>query len=91
MKIGVVWDHGNWPKCGKHGVSQAEIEDVLANPATTIFDDPFPAEQRFRAIGKTKGGRHLFVVFTFRGDNERPVSARYMRDKEIRRYVEDQT
>ncbi|TBN45900.1 BrnT family toxin, partial [Paracoccus sediminis] len=25
MKIaGFDWDDGNWPKCGKHGVSRAE-------------------------------------------------------------------
>jgi len=27
MKIaGFDWDDGNWPKCGKHGVSRTEIE-----------------------------------------------------------------
>jgi len=30
MKIsGFEWDDGNWPKCGKHGVSRAEIEQAL--------------------------------------------------------------
>ena len=23
------WDEGNWPKCGKHGVSKDEIEDIF--------------------------------------------------------------
>ena len=27
---GFEWDQGNWPKCGKHGVSRAEIEYVLS-------------------------------------------------------------
>ena len=27
------WDAGNWPKCGKHGVSKAEIEFVLGGVA----------------------------------------------------------
>ena len=26
---GFGWDDGNWPKCGKHGVSRSEIEQVL--------------------------------------------------------------
>ena len=26
---GFDWDDGNWPKCGKHGVGQAEIEALL--------------------------------------------------------------
>jgi uncharacterized DUF497 family protein len=23
------WNAGNWPKCGKHGVSREEIEEVF--------------------------------------------------------------
>ena len=26
---GIEWDKGNWPKCGKHGVSRLDIEAVL--------------------------------------------------------------
>ena len=42
MKIaGFDWDEGNWPKCGKHGVSQKEIEEVfIGTPA--VLADPFP-------------------------------------------------
>jgi uncharacterized DUF497 family protein len=85
----VVWDKGNWPKCAKYGVSKAEIEYVLAAPATVIFGDPYEVEERFRAIGKTEAGRYVFVAFAVRDDQIRPISARYMHAKEIRRYVED--
>lgn len=83
------WDEGNWPKCGKHGLTQGEIEEVFRNdPMTDI--DPSVAERRFRAVGKTNAGRLAFVVFTLRrrGDKMtiRPISARYMHAKEIRRY-----
>jgi len=46
MKItGIEWDEGNWPKCGKHGVSREEIEGVLlGNPA--VMPDPHPDEPR---------------------------------------------
>lgn len=27
---GFQWDRGNWPKCGKHGVSRAEIEALFS-------------------------------------------------------------
>ena len=31
---GFDWDSGNWPKCGKHGVTKKEIEDFFrASPA----------------------------------------------------------
>jgi len=89
--VGFDWDLGNWPKCGKHGVSHAEIEAVfLANPA--VYADPTHSqdEQRLRAIGQNKGGRYLLVAFTIRHKNDkrfiRPISARYMHKKEVENY-----
>lgn len=90
MKIaGFDWDEGNWPKCGKHGVSREEIEEVLMNQPA-VLPDPHPDEPRLRAIGKTPAGRYIFLVFMLRkisGANWlRPISARYMHQKEIDRY-----
>ncbi|MCL2297187.1 MAG: BrnT family toxin [Proteobacteria bacterium] len=90
MKIaGFDWDSGNWPKCEKHGVSREEIEQVLlGEPA--VMADPHPDEPRMRAIGKTFAGRHVFLVFILRNvDGQtklRPISARYMHQKEIHHY-----
>ena len=90
MKVaGFEWDSGNWPKCGKHGVSQEEIEQVLlGEPA--VMADPNPDEPRLRAIGKTAAGRYVFLVFMYREiDSQtklRPISARYMHQKEIDHY-----
>ena len=69
----------------------AEIESVFAG-MPLVGPDPFdPAvETRRRAIGRTEGGRPAFVVFTLRdADGEahiRPISARYMHIKEVRKY-----
>ena len=56
--------------------------------------DPYPDEPRMRAIGRTEAGRHVFLVFMFRtisGQTRlRPISARYMHQKEIDHY-EQQT
>lgn len=90
MKVaGFDWDEGNWPKCGKHGVSQAEIEQVLmGTPA--VLADPHHGEPRMRAIGKTAGGRYVFLVFVLRERQGqtllRPISARFMHLKEIQHY-----
>ena len=90
MKIaGFDWDDGNWPKCGKHGVSVEEIEQVLlGNPSVML--DPHPDEPRMRAIGRTKAGRFVFLVFMLRQDDIktllRPISARFMHQKEIDHY-----
>lgn len=90
MKIdGFDWDDGNWPKCGKHGVSRDEIEQVFMG-VPAVMPDPFPEEPRMRAIGKTAAGRYIFVVFLPReieGQTKlRPISARYMHQKEIDHY-----
>ena len=90
MKVtGFDWDEGNWPKCGKHGVSRAEIEEVFTG-APAVETDPFPEEVRMRAIGKSAAGRYVFVVFMLREiDGQmklRPISARYMHEKEIAHY-----
>ncbi|MEJ7138239.1 BrnT family toxin [Amphibiibacter pelophylacis] len=92
MKVaGFDWDDGNWPKCGKHGVSREEIEQVLSG-APQVMPDPNPAEPRLRAIGQTLEGRHVFLVFMLRpkasGLFLRPISARYMHTREILRYEE---
>jgi uncharacterized DUF497 family protein len=90
MKInGFDWDDGNWPKCGKHGVAKVEIEEVfLGSPV--VMADPTPSELRMRAIGKTNSGRYVFVVFTYRKNGNqltlRPISARFMHQKEIDHY-----
>jgi uncharacterized DUF497 family protein len=39
---GFDWDNGNWPKCGKHGVSKEEIEQVLMG-TPTVMADPHPS------------------------------------------------
>ena len=87
------WDEGNWPKCGKHGVSREEIEQVLlSTPA--VMPDPFLDEPRLRAIGKTHADKYVFLVFQLRESKAdikvktklRPISARYMHQKEIDHY-----
>lgn len=91
MAGGFDWDEGNWPKCGKHGLTKAAIESVFHGPVY-LFDDPHPVdiEKRHRAVGRTAEGRHVFVVFTLRDHgkqtNIRPVAARYMHKKEIEHY-----
>jgi uncharacterized DUF497 family protein len=80
------WDGGNWPKCGKHGLSKEEIEFVLESDPL-IYPDAFPAETRFNAVGVTKVGRLAFVVYTMRNDKFRPISARFIHTKVKNRYV----
>lgn len=86
---GFDWDDGNWPKCGKHGLSKLEIESVF-ELSPSLYADPATLEARWRAIGVSNEGRYVFLAFTLRQIGGRtlirPISARYMHDKEIRRY-----
>ncbi len=92
---GFEWDEGNRGKCQKHSVSIEEIEHVLAHAETLIRPDPKRAagEPRFLAIGRTPQGRYTFVAFTPRrrvGETRlRPISARYMHKREIRKYEQE--
>jgi uncharacterized protein len=89
---GFDWDDGNWPKCGKHGVSREDVEDALSHGAL-IAPDPAHSrdEDRFIAVGRNANGRAVFVAVTFRTVDGRrlvrPISARYMHAKEAKRYA----
>ena len=87
---GFQWDAGNRDKCRKHGLVSAEIEAVFHDPALAVFPDPSAAEPRLRAIGRNVAGRYIFVVYTLRrtahGLFIRPLSARYMHQKEVSHY-----
>jgi uncharacterized protein len=96
MSFGLIhgfdWDDSNWPKCGKHGVSKAEIEGLFfASPLTFPDSGHSKTEERFKAIGKSINGRFVYVNFVLRKSYMRetlirPISARFMHQKEIDRY-----
>ncbi|MDI7776252.1 BrnT family toxin [Asticcacaulis sp. EMRT-3] len=88
---GFDWDDGNMEKCRKHGMSLAEIESLFT--ATPLVGPDWlhsDAEERFRAVGICTSGRYGFIVFTMRERDGlrliRPISARYMHEKEIVNY-----
>lgn len=84
--IGFDWDAGNARKNEKHGVSQAEIEQIFFRQPLIISPDSghSASESRYHALGRTDQERWLQVTFTLRGDGMliRPISARTMHRKE---------
>jgi uncharacterized protein len=85
------WDKGNRAHCQQHGVSIAEIE-ALWRGEPGIAPDPkhVHLEDRLIVVGRIARGRPLFVAFTIRErfgqPTIRPVSARYLHEKEVRNY-----
>lgn len=84
---GFQWDEGNARKSSdKHGVSQAEAEQIFFNRPLLIAPDPnlSQSEPRYHALGVTDGHRLLHVSFTLCQDQTliRVMSARDMHRKE---------
>jgi uncharacterized protein len=88
---GFDWDDGNRFKCQKHGVTIAEIEALFLHSPRVAPDPKHSAyEDRLIAVGKAGTGRPLFVAFTMRTKEGRPlirpVTALYMHAREIAAY-----
>jgi uncharacterized DUF497 family protein len=67
----------------KHGIRFSDAEPVLFDPlALTREDKEAGGEQRFVSIGVDAVGRILVVVFTYRGEEIRLISARPATAKE---------
>jgi hypothetical protein len=82
-----------WPSCGpsnveKHGVRFADAALVLEDPAaiTLVDDESDPIEQRFAMLGADAGGPILVVVYCWRGDDIRLISARRAEPHEREEY-----
>lgn len=88
---GFDWDDRNSRKSAeKHGVSQAEAEQVFFQEPLVVAEDVMHGQfgPRYHALGATEGGRMLHVSFTLRaeGTKIRVISARDMHRKERIRY-----
>jgi uncharacterized protein len=73
----------------KHGIEFADAVSVFSDDlAITISDQRFD-EDRFVTIGMDAFGRILVVVFTWRGEDIRLISARLAERRERKQYEED--
>lgn len=84
-QIGFEWDKGNQNKNFlKHQITDEECEEIFFDDKKRILKDIIhsSSEDRYILIGKTKKKRILFLVFTFRGNKIRIISARDLNKKE---------
>jgi uncharacterized DUF497 family protein len=72
-----------------HGVSFAVARDVFEdeNALTPIEDFDAEGEQRFRILGMDGLGRLLVVVYTYRGEKIRLISAWKASKKQEKQYA----
>ena len=73
----------------KHGVAFADAVSAVADdPLARTIPAEFPGEERFVTIGTDLLGRTLVVVYVWRGNRVRMVSARKATRRERRAYEE---
>ena len=88
--MNIVWD----PKKAKsnyqkHKIRFADAESVLFDTmALTIEDHDIDGEKRFVTVGSDATGRIVLVVYTYRGNIIRLISARKATSTERKHYEE---
>ncbi len=85
----IVWDREKARQnVAKHGVRFADAVLVLDDPyAITVADnESAPTEARWVTLGADPQGRVLVVVYTYRGEDIRLISARSAEPRELKEY-----
>ena len=72
----------------KHGIDFADAITVFDDLTAITIDDPDYYEERFVTIGMDAFGRILVVVYAWRGDIIRIISARKATKHERKQYEE---
>ena len=81
------WDPSKAKKNqSKHGISFADTFAVFEDPNAVTIEDFRNDEQRYVTIGMDAFGRILVVVYIWRGDNIRLISARKAVRYEVKQY-----
>ena len=92
---GFEWDDGNRRHCQKHGLSRRQIERFLQQDNLLVAPAVLHSQQeeRYLAVGRAQTGKPMLVIFTIKivGGTVRlrPISVRYMHEKEARKYEEE--
>ena len=70
----------------KHGIDFADAATALEDELALTVPDDHPHEQRFASVAMDALGRVLVVVYTWREDQARLISARKATRSERRQY-----
>jgi uncharacterized DUF497 family protein len=69
------WDDANRGHIARHGVTEAEAEQVVVGASLPVVTDERGGEDRHTELGETTEGRLLLVVWTWRRRRIRVVTA----------------
>ena len=70
----IDWDLHNERHLAKHGISRRDAQDVLTGDHILLEYQMEGNELRWVAVGATRKGRILNLVFTIRGEAVRPIT-----------------
>ena len=83
------WDEHNEKHIARHGISRLDAEDVLSGNHFISEFQTEGDEERWIAVGTTRTGRILGIVFAVRGEAVRPITG-WPADKETAdQYLKD--
>jgi uncharacterized protein len=84
------WDaHKAQQNYRKHKIVFADAVSAIGDDRAITIEDDHPDENRYILIGKDGFDRVLVVVFTYRGDRIRIISARKATRNEISEYLKE--
>jgi hypothetical protein len=85
---GSLGSRGSGKHVDKHGVRFADAALVFEDPAaiTVVDNESDPVEQRFVVLGADAAGRIQVMVYSWRGDDIRLISARRAEPHEREEY-----
>ena len=72
----------------KHNISFADAVTVFSDDNAITIEDDFPDEERFVTIGMDALGRVIIIVYTYRENFIRIISARKATSHERKQYEE---
>lgn len=76
-----VSDEHNEKHLARHKISRSDAEDALSGNHVLIALESVDGEERWTAVGATRNGRVLIIVFAIRNESIRPIMG-WMADKE---------
>jgi len=90
LSVGYEWDPAKArANFAKHGVHFADAATAPEDDFALTVRDPFSEdEERWITLGKDAPGRRLVVVYSWRGDHARLISARLATAREKSQYEE---
>jgi uncharacterized DUF497 family protein len=72
---GFDWDVHNIRHLARHAISPGDFEQAMGHSPVLIDVRDEEGEDRWYALGATEDLRVLFMVYTYRGERIRPVTA----------------